>query len=92
MSPMNMLGAGAKMIHQLMRSKNVSSLEELIQSALEQGVEMVACQMSMDLMDITREELIDGVQFGGVGHYLGRAELAGHNLYITIRNVMNTHE
>ncbi|QTH40544.1 FAD-dependent oxidoreductase [Cohnella sp. LGH] len=82
MSRMNMLGAGPKMIRQLMRSKNVSSLEELIHSALEQGVEIVACQMSMDLMGITREELIDGVQFGGVGHYLGRAEMAGHNLFI----------
>ncbi|MFC4598749.1 FAD-dependent oxidoreductase [Cohnella hongkongensis] len=82
LSRMNMLGAGPKMIRQLMRSKNVSSLEELIQSAREQGVEMVACQMSMDLMGISREELIDGVQFGGVGHYLGRAELAGHHLFI----------
>ncbi|MNM25511.1 Coenzyme A disulfide reductase [compost metagenome] len=82
LSQMNMLGAGPRMIRSLMKSKNVSSLEELIQSALDQGVEIVACQMSMDLMGIKREELIDDIGIGGVGYYLGQADQAGHNLFI----------
>lgn len=82
LSKMNMMGMGSQMIRGLMKSKNVSSLEELIQTAIDQGVEIVACQMSMDLMGIAREELIDGVGIGGVGYYLGKAEESGHNLFI----------
>lgn len=82
LSNMNMMGMGSKMIRSLMKSKNVSSLEELMQMAIDQGVEIVACQMSMDLMGITREELIDGVGIGGVGYYLGQADQANHNLFI----------
>ncbi|WP_410511302.1 FAD-dependent oxidoreductase [Paenibacillus sp. BR2-3] len=82
LSNMNMMGMGSQMIRSLMKSKNVFSLEELMQSALDQGVEIVACQMSMDLMGITREELIDGVGIGGVGYYLGQADQSGHNLFI----------
>ena len=82
LSRMNMLGAGPKMIRGVMKSGNISSLEELIQSAIDQGVEIVACQMSMDLMGIKREELIDGVHIGGVGYYLGQADKSGINLFI----------
>ena len=82
LSKMNMLGAGSHMIRSLMKNKNVSSLEELIQSAIDQGVEVVACQMSMDLMGIDREELMDGIAIGGVGYYLGQADQTGHNLFI----------
>ncbi|MNJ02970.1 hypothetical protein D3C73_1631250 [compost metagenome] len=53
-----------------------------MQTALDQGVEIVACQMSMDVMGITREELIDGVKIGGVGYYLGKADESGINLFI----------
>ena len=82
LSHMNMGGAGAKMIRQLMKKKNVSSLEELIASAIEGGVRVVACQMSMDLMGITKEELIDGVEIGGVATFLGSAETSDTNLFI----------
>ncbi|HEY2495354.1 MAG TPA: CoA-disulfide reductase [Paenibacillus sp.] len=82
MSKMNMMGMGSKMIRGVMRKNNVSSLEELIETAIEQGVEIVACQMSMDIMGITREELIDHVQIGGVGYYLGKADQSGINLFI----------
>ncbi|WP_223879876.1 FAD-dependent oxidoreductase [Paenibacillus spiritus] len=82
LSRMNMLGAGPVMIRSLMKSKNVESLESLMKTAIGQGVELVACQMSMDLMGIAREELIDEVGVGGVGHYLGRADRANHNLFI----------
>lgn len=82
LSKMNMLGAGPKLIRSIMSGNNVASLEELIQSAAAQGVEMVACQMSMDVMGIRQEELMDGIKIGGVGYYLGAAALANHNLFI----------
>jgi len=82
LSRMNMLGMGGKMIRKVMRDKNVSSLEELIQSAMQSGIEIVACQMSMDVMGLRLEELIDGVKAGGVGYYLGEAEDSNVNLFI----------
>ncbi|MGP0578138.1 FAD-dependent oxidoreductase [Paenibacillus peoriae] len=82
MSKMNMLGVGPKIIRGLMKNNNVSSLEELIESVIAQGAQLVACQMSMDLMGIQREELIDQVTIGGVGYYLGEASQANHNLFI----------
>ncbi|MCP1133169.1 FAD-dependent oxidoreductase [Paenibacillus polysaccharolyticus] len=82
LSKMNMFGAGPKMIRGLMKKNNVASLEQLMQSAIAQGVEIVACQMSMDLMGIQREELIDQAVIGGVGYYLGQADHANHNLFI----------
>ncbi|MBE6066373.1 MAG: hypothetical protein E7211_01560 [Clostridium lundense] len=82
LSNMNMMGMGAKMIRNVMKNKNVSSLEELIQAAIDSGIEIVACQMSMDVMGIKHEELIDGVKIGGVGYYLGEAEDSNVNLFI----------
>ncbi|MHA0858300.1 FAD-dependent oxidoreductase [Paenibacillus sp. CMAA1364] len=82
MSKMNMMGMGPKMIRGIMKKNNILSLEDLIDTAIEQGVEIVACQMSMDLMGIAREELIDDVQIGGVGYYLGKADQSGINLFI----------
>ena len=66
LSRMNFGGIGAKMIRAVMKKNGISSLEELIQSAQQKGVKFVACQMSMELMGITAEELIDGVELGGV--------------------------
>lgn len=82
LSRMNMMGMGGKMIRKVMKDKNVSSLEDLIRSAIDQGIEIVACQMSMDVMGIRKDELIDGVKIGGVGYYLGEAEEANVNLFI----------
>ncbi|WP_410768626.1 DsrE/DsrF/DrsH-like family protein [Fontibacillus sp. BL9] len=82
LSKMNMMGMGAKMIRGVMKNGNIASLEELMQSALDQGVEIVACQMSMDVMGIKQEELIEGVKIGGVGYYLGKADQSGINLFI----------
>ncbi|MBR1598835.1 MAG: DsrE/DsrF/DrsH-like family protein [Lachnospiraceae bacterium] len=82
LSRMNMGGLGAKMIRAIMKSKNVNSLEELIQSALEHGVRLVACQMSMDIMGIKQEELIEGVELGGVATFLGSGELSDMSLFI----------
>ena len=82
LSQMNMMGIGAKMIRSVMKNKNISSLEDLIKSAMDSGVEVVACSMSMDVMGIKQEELIDGVKIGGVGYYLGQAEDSNVNLFI----------
>lgn len=82
LSKMNMGGMGAKMIKGIMKQKNVSSLEELIQSAMANGVKVLACQMSMDLMGIREEELLDGVELAGVATFLGSAETSDTNLFI----------
>lgn len=82
LSKMSMLGIGDNLIRYIMKRKNVSSLEELINSAIKSGVKLVACQMSMDIMGIKKEELIDGVEIGGVASYLGAAELSDTNLFI----------
>lgn len=82
LSKMNMAGMGSKMIRKVMKDKNISSLEELIQSAINSGIRIVACNMSMDVMGITEEELIEGVEIGGVASYLGAAEESNVNLFI----------
>ena len=82
LSRMNMGGAGAKMIRAIMKSKGVSSLEELIENAKAHGVRLVACQMSMDIMGIHKEELVDGVELGGVSTFLGSGEQSDMSLFI----------
>ena len=81
-SKMNMGGMGTAMMKKIMKDKNVSSLEDLIKSAMANGVKIVACTMSMDVMGIKKEELIDGIELGGVGYYLGDAEDSNVNLFI----------
>lgn len=82
LSNMNFGGVGQKMMKKVMSDKNVPSLDEMIKSAQEAGVKMVACTMSMDVMGIKEEELIDGVDLGGVAAYLGAAEGGNLNLFI----------
>ncbi len=82
LSKMNMMGMGGKMIKMIMKNKNINSLDELIKLAIDSGVEIVACSMTMDLMGLKQEELIDGVKIGGVGYYLGEAEESNVNLFI----------
>lgn len=82
LSRMNMGGMGAKMIRYVMKSKNVFSLEDLIEQAKAHGVRLVACQMSMDIMGIRQEELIEGVELGGVSTFLGSAEQSDTSLFI----------
>jgi NADPH-dependent 2,4-dienoyl-CoA reductase/sulfur reductase-like enzyme/peroxiredoxin family protein/TusA-related sulfurtransferase/rhodanese-related sulfurtransferase len=81
-SKLNMGGMGTAMMKKIMRGKNVHSLEDLIKNALDNGVKIIACTMSMDIMGITKDELIDGVDFAGVGTYLGDAEESNVNLFI----------
>ena len=82
LSKMNMAGMGTAMMKGIMKDKNIDSLEDLMKKALENGVKLVACSMSMDVMGIKPEELIDGVEIGGVGTYLGDAEESNVNLFI----------
>ena len=82
LSKMSMFGIGDKMMRYIMKRKNIESLESLRNQAIEQGVEFIACQMSMDVMGVKREELLDNVTVGGVATYMERAENANVNLFI----------
>ncbi len=82
LSKMHMLGMGGKMIRGIMKKKNVESLEQLIKQAKDHGVRLVACNMSMDIMGIKREELMDEVEIGGVASFLGSAEESDMSLFI----------
>jgi NADPH-dependent 2,4-dienoyl-CoA reductase/sulfur reductase-like enzyme/peroxiredoxin family protein/rhodanese-related sulfurtransferase/TusA-related sulfurtransferase len=82
LSTMNMLGGGTAMIKRIMKDNNVPSLPELIASAQAAGVRLVACTMTMDLLGITAEELIDGVELGGVATFLGEANESNGTFFI----------
>jgi len=82
LSKMNFGGAGAVMMKSMMKKKRVASLPYLIEQAQEMGVKMIACTMSMDVMGIKKEELIDGVELAGVASYLGEADGSNVNLFI----------
>ena len=82
MSKMNMFGIGPKVMKNLMQKKKIESLEKMMISAKENGIKFIACQMSMDLMGIKKEELIDGIEIGGVATYLSQAEDSNLNLFI----------
>ncbi len=82
LSNMNMGGMGRRMMKLRMKDKNVDALETMIQQAKDSGINMIACQMSMDIMGVQKEELIDGVNIGGVANYLEEAEQSNLNLFI----------
>lgn len=82
MSHMNFAGVGPKLMRRAMHQQNVSSIDEFITMAQEQDIKMIACTMSMDVMGIKPEELIDGLEFAGVATYLGEADEANVNLFI----------
>lgn len=82
LSRMNMGGIGPRLIRSIMGGKGIASPEELLKQAIDSGVRIVACQMSMDVMGIKKEELLPGVEIGGVATYLATAENADTNLFI----------
>lgn len=82
LSKMNMGGIGARMMRYVMQQKGIDSLESLRSQAIENGVEFIACQMSMDVMGIDKSELLDNVTIGGVATYMERAEQSKVNLFI----------
>ena len=82
LSNMHMAGMGTAMIKGIMKKKNVSTLEELIQSALDIGVTIQACQMSMDLMGIQKDELIDGIEVVGVATFIHASDDSNATIFI----------
>jgi peroxiredoxin family protein len=82
LSNMNFGGAGPKMIKHVMKKHNALSLPQLIELAQEQGIKLVACTMTMDLLGLQQEELLDGIDYAGVAAYLGDANDAKVNLFI----------
>lgn len=81
-SKLNFFGAGSIMLRTMMKEKNVSSVEEMMALARELGVKMIGCTMSMDVMGITREQLADDVELGGVATFLGEAARARVSLFV----------
>jgi len=82
LSKINMGGMGAAMMRGRMDKLGVDSLESMIKTAIDNGVRLVACQMSMDVMGVKEEELMDGVEIGGVATYLASADESQTNLFI----------
>lgn len=82
LSKMNMAGIGSNMMRHIMKKKNIDSLETLRDMAVANGVEFIACQMSMDVMGVSKEELLDNVTIGGVATYMNRADNSNVNLFI----------
>ena len=82
LSKMNMLGMGSRMMRYIMKHRNIDSLEQLREAAIAAGVEFIACQMSMDVMGVHQDELLDNVTIGGVATYMNRTDDANLNLFI----------
>lgn len=81
-SKMNFGGIGPKLFHYMMANKNVESLSSLIEIAREFGLRIVACQMSMDVMGIKKEDLLDDIEFGGVALMLGESYASNTTLFV----------
>jgi peroxiredoxin family protein len=82
LSHMNFAGVGPKLMSKAMQHQHVASIDEMIETAREQGVKFVACTMSMDVMGIKEEELIDGIECAGAASYLAEADEANLNLFV----------
>jgi len=82
LSKFNFAGAGRSMMKKVMRSENVMTVSELLDTAQEQGIKLIACTMSMDVLGIGKEQLIDGIEYAGVATYLAEADEGNVNLFI----------
>lgn len=82
LSKMNFAGMGPKMIKDVMKKHNALPLPHLIEMAKEQDIKMVACTMTMDLLGLQKEELLDGIEYAGVAAYLADAQEGNVNLFI----------
>ncbi|MHB0970569.1 MAG: DsrE/DsrF/DrsH-like family protein [Thermoanaerobaculia bacterium] len=81
-SQMNFFGMGASMMRQMMKEKDVSSVEEMMEMACELGVKRIACTMSMDVMGVDRKELVDDIELGGVAAFMAEATRARVSLFV----------
>jgi peroxiredoxin family protein len=82
LSKMNFFGAGAAVMRKLMRDRDVTSLPEMVELAQELGVRMVVCDMSRELLGVHDDELIDGLEVGGVATFMGDAAASKASLFI----------
>jgi peroxiredoxin family protein len=82
LSKLNFFGAGAVVLRKMMRDKDIASLEDLMAMARDLDVKMIACTMSMDAMGVGKDELIDGLEYGGVATYLADAARSRVTLFI----------
>lgn len=81
-SKLNHAGLGVKLLRKVMRDKHVDDPGTLLAALVAGGAQLIACQMSMDVMGIQHAELIDGVEMGGVAAFLGEAQESGTTLFI----------
>ena len=70
------------MMKNLIKKKGIASVEELREMAIESDVNMIACQMTLDLFEYKRDDLIDGVAIGGAASWVEVATKSEINLYI----------
>lgn len=82
LSNMNFLGVGPKLIKHVIKKHNAMTVPQLLELAKEQNINLVACTMTMDLLGINQDEMIDDINYGGVGAYIGDAENSNTNLFI----------
>lgn len=82
LSRMNYFGIGSRMLRGMMKQRNVASLEDLMALARELGVNVIACDMSQGVMGIGDDELLEGLEHGGVGTFLGSALRSRAALFI----------
>lgn len=82
LSKMNMAGIGTAMMKDVMKRQNVTSLPELLEQARQLGVRFVACEMAMNVMGITREELVEVDEVAGVASFVGMAKESNNTLFI----------
>jgi peroxiredoxin family protein len=82
LSNMNFAGMGPKMIKHVIKKHNAMTLPQLIEMAQEQDIKLIACTMTMDLLGLQQEELLDEIEYAGVAAYLGDAEDGNVNLFI----------
>jgi len=82
LSKWNMFGVGRPFFDWLLRKRHVETLGSLVLLAKEMGVRMVACQTSMEVMGLAREEMLPEIEFGGVATCLDAAQNSGCTLLI----------
>lgn len=75
-------GFATWMMKRKLKKKGVASVEELREICIESGVELIACQMTVDLFDFKHEDFVDGISSGGAATFLEFASEADITLYI----------
>ena len=82
LSKMNFAGMGPILMGKVMKQEGAMSVPDLLAAAREQGIKLVACAMTMDILGLKKEELFDDIEYAGVASYLAEADEANVNLFI----------